>query len=395
MLNEGEFRRISEKYKTPVYVFDADEAIERVIAAKELLNSSHSEKKTGLCYSIKANPFLVPVLKDVADKFEVCSPGELSICKYHKIEGDMIIYSGVHKEEEDIREAVEYGAGIITAESVRHYELLDKVLKGMKKKAKLILRLSAKSQFGMSLDDLKEVIRLNRDNENIEIAGIHYFTGTQRTKIRHQVEELTMLKEVIGELRKESDLKLPYLEYGPGLPYPYFENDDHSDTLAPLKELTPCLKEISEICELTVEMGRFLASSCGYYLTKVVDKKSSHGRNWCIVDGGIHHLNYLGQMMGMKIPVIKLYSQEDTDSREKSEWAICGSLCTTNDILVREYSMKEPLLNDLMVFCNTGAYSVTEAMGLFLSRTLPGIVIYKSGDTYLARDFMDTWKINI
>ncbi|MCR4923873.1 MAG: alanine racemase [Lachnospiraceae bacterium] len=392
MMKDDQLRQIAEKYSTPSFVFDGEEAGARAEEIKKILKSSG--KKVKLCYSIKANPFLIPLLMDFVDMFEVCSPGELEICRHYRVPGEMIIYSGVHKELKDISEAIKYGAKLITAESVRHYDLINAALQRLGKKADIILRLSAKSQFGMSPEDIDLVIKKNLSDKKINILGIHYFTGTQRTKLKHQKEEIGMLADYIKKLRASSGLSLPLLEYGPGLPFPYFEGEDHSDTLAPLKELNPHLDMLSGISELTVEMGRFLASSCGYYLTKVVDKKSSFGRNWCIVDGGIHHVNYFGQMLGMKIPKMRILPYNEGIQKNIGKWAVCGSLCTTNDVLVRECDMQEPMLNDLMVLCNIGAYSVTEGINLFLSRSMPRVLIRDHDEIRLVRNFVETWRVN-
>ena len=106
-------------------------------------------------------------------------------------------------------------------------------------------------------------------------------------------------------------------------------------------------------------------------------------------------MNYLGQMMGMKIPIIThLRDGEPVDDSTGDNYCICGSLCTTNDILVRSMPLKDPKIGDVLVFANIGAYSVTEAMGLFLSRTLPRIVTVRGGETRLVRDYLETWEIN-
>lgn len=390
--------KISEaikEYPTPLFLFDTDELRKRVVQIKEILNKG----SIGLCYSIKANPFLIPYLTDLVDKLEVCSPGELSICMHYGVDPNMIIYSGVHKEEEDITEAISFGAGIITAESVRHYEMIRSVSFYLKKEVNVILRLSSKSQFGMSLEDIEYILKENKENEYINIEGIHYFVGTQRTKLKHQREELLMLKEVFLKLRSEYDIKLPMFEYGPGLAYPYFTDEDRSDTLKPLKELAEDLYETAGFSELTVEMGRFLASSCGYYVSKICDVKKSHDNNWCILDGGINHLNYLGQMMGMKAPVIiTLQNDDDKKLNNTSEYeenqTLCGSLCTTNDVILRSFKGKKLEIGDTLIFCNAGAYTITEGLNLFLSRNMPVVLVYRDGIITCARDTMETWKLN-
>ena len=209
------------------------------------------------------------------------------------------------KEEEDTKEAIEYGCAILTAESVRQFELIRKTASLLGRKVNVLLRLSSGNQFGMSLEDIKML--LDDPVPEISIIGLHYFAGTQRKILKKQQAELARLTEVIIELREKFDTDLPMLEYGPGLPFLYFTDEDFSDTLLPLKTISDDLKKTAGCCALSVEMGRFLASSCGYYITKIGDLKSSSEANWCITDGGINHVNYLGQMMGMKTPVRRRY----------------------------------------------------------------------------------------
>ncbi len=397
MIKKETFLKIIEEHPTPLFVFDVDELRERTGNIRDILNSG--EKEIGLCYSIKANPFLIPYISDLVDKFEVCSPGELAICEAYKVDPDKIIYSGVHKEAEDIEEAIRYGSAILTAESVRHYEMIRDVAQGLGKKISLILRITSKNQFGMSLEDAKKILDMSRDNGFISVDGIHYFAGTQRVKLKHQIQELSMLKDIINDLRTGYGLGLEIFEYGPGLAFPYFEGDDFSDTLRPLRELSGELAEMAKETDMTVEMGRFLASSCGYYLTEVRDVKVSYDNTWCILDGGINHVNYLGQMMGMKTPVIITLLNEDerqlnNTSAQTESQVLCGSLCTTNDVLVRNYKGERLTIGDVLVFCNTGAYSVTEGLNLFLSRDMPVVLIHKDGIILKVRDVHNTWKLN-
>ena len=95
--------------------------------------------------------------------------------------------------------------------------------------------------------------------------------------------------------------------------------------------------------------------------------------------------------MGMNIPVTQHITEKEVDEKD---WCVCGSLCSTNDILIRKY---EKGLNegDLIVFENIGAYSVTEGIYLFLSRTLPCIILRnKAYDYVVARPFQESSLLN-
>ena len=52
-------------------------------------------------------------------------------------------------------------------------------------------------------------------------------------------------------------------------------------------------------------------------------------------------------------------------------------------------------LDDLLVFSDIGAYSVTEGIYLFLGRDMPKIIMYNNGQTRLVRNTVNTWKINM
>ena len=402
-------KEIAGKYGTPSFLFDEKALKMRLRAFKEIVGD-----KVSLCFSIKANPFLIPAMLEVTERLEVCSPGELDICKNLGVEPERIVYSGVNKTEENVRDAAEYGAGIYTAESLKHVLLLNNEGRRMGKAFPVLLRLNAGSQFGMSKEDLFKVLEKRDSLDGIEIKGIHYFVGTQRKKLTQQQKELTMLKDLYDEIENTFGVRLEKLEYGPGLPVPYFDTEDFSDTLAPVKEISKALRETATWCDLTVEMGRFFTSECGYYLTKVMDIKSGEDTNYCILDGGMNHLTYLGQIMGMKIPVIhkiEAENREDIDVEINNtfgeaelcgnledgaaDYALCGSLCTTADVIVRQIRLQDLKIGDILAFCNVGAYSVTEGIYLFLSRTMPRILLAKEdGSIVVARDFTESSVLN-
>lgn len=387
-MNTAELKKIAADYQTPCFVFDTEALQNRMKKIREIVG-----ERVHLCYSIKANPFLIPTMLKCVEKLEVCSPGELSICQRLGVKSESIIYSGVSKREVDVEEALLYGAAVYTAESLNQLKRLNEEALKQHTTIAVILRLSSGNQFGMSKEDLCYGIGHRNDYEGVRIEGIHYFAGTQRKKLKEQLGELEMLEALFAELKENYGFEVQKLEYGPGLFVPYFSNEDFSDTLRPLKELAFALQRLAEKVDLTVEMGRFFVAECGCYLTKIVDQKQNGDTNYAIVDGGMNHLNYLGQMMGMKVPVITHLKQSQRSGEES--WCLCGSLCTTADIVVRQASFDGLCEGDFLVFSNTGAYTVTEGIYLFLSRTMPRIVLrHGKQQTTLVRDFYETYELN-
>jgi diaminopimelate decarboxylase len=125
----------------------------------------------------------------------------------------------------------------------------------------------------------------------------------------------------------------------------------------------------------------------------VVDTKTNKGQNYAILDGGMNHLVYFGQTMAMKVPHYQLLPvRENSDPQP---WNLCGSLCTTNDLIVKQLPVSNLQKGDVFAFENTGAYCMTEGISLFLSRDLPSVVLVKAdGTAQLVRQQVSTYPLN-
>lgn len=401
--------------QTPYYIFDTDEFAKRAAMIRAALDCKGG-RRIPLCFSIKANPFLLHRLPEGLDHVEVCSPGELEICIALGVKPESIIYSGVMKEKCDIERAVSYGAGILTCESIRHAALISEVMleciqegaheaEFAETKAHVILRLTSGNQFGMSLEDIEYIISHPDEFKGIAVMGIHYYSGTQKS-LRKINKDLEKIKSALTMLKDKYSFEPQLVEYGPGLCVEYFEEDWQEKEKQSLDEAAEVLREFAEEYPLGIEMGRFLAASCGKYYTQVKDLKSTGDANYAILDGGINHLNYFGQRMAMQVPPIKVYGGEVSENEEKpgveltqmpdADYTLCGSLCTVADVLVREVKLKKLEIGDILEFAHCGAYSVTEAPALFLSRQLPAIYAYSKGCGYeCLREHIPAAEINL
>ena len=145
---------------------------------------------------------------------------------------------------------------------------------------------------------------------------------------------------------------------------------------------------------IILELGRSIVASCGKYYTHIVDIKQNKNQNYVIVDGGMHHLVYFGQQMAMKRPFFSVIGK-DSISEEKL-WTVCGSLCSMNDIVVKQVCLADISIGDVLCFDNTGAYCMTEGISLFLTRDLPAVYIKKeNGDIFCVRKTFETKELNI
>ena len=356
-------------YNTPCYIFDLDVFISRIRRMEQILG-----KQVNIYYAMKANPFLTAAAAQAAGGLEVCSPGEYAICRRARVPAQKIVLSGVNKEESHIRSVMaEQGAGTYTAESLNQLRLLEACAGAAGRTGvRVLLRLTSGNQFGMDEEDILASIR-NRDSyPHLDLDFV----------------------------REHLDFEFRELEYGPGFQIPYFEGQEQADEEILLQEFKKALDSLNFKGIIFLEAGRFLAAPCGSYLTRVADVKRSQGQNYCIVDGGINHVNYYGQTMAMKVPAYRYIPQDNPARPPASQtsgdrWTVCGSLCTSGDILVKNLPLDGLMTGDLLVFDRIGAYSVTEGIYLFLSRKLPVVLTCtQEHGLSLVRDALPTDILN-
>ena len=373
---------------TAYYLFDYGVFQKRIAYVQSLLGD-----KIQLAYAIKANPFLVEGALGHVARLEICSPGESHICDKLGVDPRVTVISGINKTPSFIENLVANTDGrIYTVESMTQFALLDSLSRKYGKNLKILLRLTNDSQFGINEEEIETLVRDREQYENLEFLGIQFFSGTQKTSLKKLRREILHLDALLGTLEETYGYRASELEYGPGFPVSYFGEDLEEEPL--ITGLRQLLEEMTWQGEITLELGRSLAASCGTYYTHVADKKTNHGQNYLILDGGMHQMVYFGQYMGMKLPKVTLCGKEDQPPT--AQWNLCGSLCSMNDILVKALPLPEVEIGDTLCFFNTGAYCVTEGMALFLSRDLPAVFIKTpDGKLLCARETVETYPLNM
>lgn len=394
---------------TPAYVFDLDVLRDRLKMIKDTLG-----EEIGICYAMKANPFVVGDIDEVVDRYEVCSPGEFKICEKAEVPMEKVVLSGVYKEAVDTKRIVAaYKDDILyTAESVNQFHLVNDAAVENDIVVNMILRITTGNQFGIDEVELCEIIADRAKYKGVNIVGIQHFSGTQRKNLKIYKEELNYCDSLIKKLKEDYEFEAEELEFGTGFFFEYFQpkakkgeaemsqeeseaNARREDVIL-LEEFSKLLSEMEFSGRITLEIGRFIVASCGRYYTSIVDKKHNCDIDFCIVDGGIHQLNYFGQMMAMKKPWYRqLKSNGEIYMGGSDNANVCGSLCTINDNLVKGMPLTNPQLQDILEFKNSGAYSMTETAALFLSRDLPKVFLYeKEKGLKIMRDRVEAFELN-
>lgn len=375
---------------TAFYVFDICKLKERVNYLRSMLPESVS-----LCYAVKANTFIIePLIGDI-DRFEICSPGEATICKELGVPDEQMVISGVYKTPSVIEALVSSSQKehIYTVESISQFCLLHKLSVEYNRTLRVLLRLTNDSQFGINESEIIDIISRRDEYPTIDFIGIQYFSGTQKTSLKKLKREVCHLDELLIKLETEYGYKAKELEYGPGFPVSYFESDsiDEEELLTGFADL---INNMQTKLPVALELGRSIAASCGSYYTHIVDIKRNKEQNYALIDGGMHHIVYYGQHMAMKIPFFKVVGKENNEATDV--WNICGSLCSMNDIVTKQAPLPDIEIGDVICFENTGAYCAIEGISLFLSRELPAVYLHYGDEKYeCVRRSFETSNFNL
>ena len=372
----------SKLIKTPFFLLKEDKFKNNIAFLKKELKGQFL-----VCFSIKANPWYASAAAEYADYVEVCSPGEWELCRKQGISANKIIVGGVYKSELELKELVKSRPHRISIESMLQLEQIEKHASASGIQANILLRISSGNQFGMEPEQVIEILNHKDKFPSLCIKGIHYYSGTQKRQIS-EIEKDIALLESIGNQTKDNFTEI---EYGPGLGVPQFENHTSEEYNMLLSELINRLKTLAGRFQITLECGRLLAADTGIYITEIVDQKTNYNRTYYIVDGGMHHLQYNGQIKGQFLPFI--YTGDKTT--ETKEVADFGAMCTANDLYSRSDSLPEKKIGERIVFLNAGAYCVTEGICLFLSRDLPGIVMNRQQELIVLRDVIASYSFNM
>ena len=350
-------------------------------------------ERVELCYAVKANTFIIGEFIGKIGRFEVCSPGEAEICTALGVDDKDMVISGVYKTPSVIEKMVaEHDGRIYTVESLTQFEMLRSLSEKYDRILPVLLRLTNDSQFGMDSGEIKNIIAERSKYKNLDIHGLQFFSGTQKTSIKKLKREVCKLDELLTLLREEYCFESKELEYGSGFPVAYFEGED-TDEEELLNGFSDIIDSMQNKVKIVLELGRSMAACCGSYYTHIVDIKHNKGQNYILIDGGMHHLVYFGQHMAMKQPIFSVCGKENKPNT--AEWNICGSLCSMNDIVAKQVPLPDVSIGDLLCFENTGAYCMTECISLFLSREIPAVYLKKADEYQLVRKSFETSALNM
>ncbi|WP_421838946.1 pyridoxal-dependent decarboxylase, exosortase A system-associated [Novosphingobium sp.] len=364
---------------SPLFVYDAALITARVAALRAVLPD-----RLGLHYAMKANPY-VPVLRHMAglvDGFDIASGGELLMAEAAGLPPERISFAGPGKRDADLEAAIARGV-TLNLESAREAERALAIGERLGRAPRLAIRVNPDFDLkgsGMKMGggakpfgvDAAGVPALARRiiAAGAEWRGFHIYAGSQTLDASAIAEMQAATLALAARLAEAGGATLPACNLGGGFGIPYFPGDAALDLAAVGAALGAQFDDLPEVLAETafcIELGRYLVGEAGVYLTRIIDRKESHGEVFLVTDGGLHHQLAASGNFGT---VVRRNYPSAIATRfgapVEEEASIVGCLCTPLDRLADKGGFPRAEEGDLVaVFC-AGAYGASASPVHFL-----------------------------
>jgi hypothetical protein len=118
------------------------------------------------------------------------------------------------------------------------------------------------------------------------------------------------------------------------------------------RELTPILRQFHDASavkrKVVFELGRFLTADAGIYVTRVISSKESRGKNFFMVDGGLHHHLAAAGSFGAAFRANFLQRNLSRPDAPAVKCSIAGPSCNPTDLLGIDVELPKPEVGDLI-----------------------------------------------
>ena len=383
-----EVEKIMKKYPTPLYIYSENQILTQYFDFFD--TAKHFDINSPLvCFALKSNPnpALLKSLFKAGAGADIVSGGELQRALECGCPGDRIVFSGVGKTEEEIKEGIKSNIYSFNVESFEELEMINDLAKKAKKIARVALRINPKvnakthkyistgyktHKFGLLTEDVAKFLKKKNKLTNVSLVGLSVHIGSQLTDFKATKKAI----QELFELALLAPKTLEFVDVGGGLGVNYERKDDstfltqYMETVASV--VNAYKKKFDFSPRIVFEPGRFISASSGILLTKVIRTKKSADHNFAIVDGGMNDFvrTSLYQAYHHIVPV-------KIKGGKKKNFDIVGPICETADSFASNYPIQNLVAGDLIAVLDVGAYGHSMSSTYNMRRRPTEVIIKK------------------
>jgi diaminopimelate decarboxylase len=372
-------RRIAEAVGTPFYLY-SHATLGHHFRTFDAAFAGHPHL---ICFAVKSNSNLaiLRLMINLGAGVDIVSGGELFRSLQAGVDPMKVVYSGVGKKEDEIRQAIKAGILMFNIESSQELGEISRLAGRLRAKARIALRINPdidpqthpyistglkRNKFGIDIEQALRDYRRARELPNIEVVGVACHIGSQITELGPFLEAVQRLKELIQKLELEG-IRIRYLDLGGGLGITY----DQETPPHPKDYGAALVKELQGLdCTLILEPGRVLVGNAGILIARVNYTKDTEARHFIIVDAGMNDLarpSLYGSYHAVW-PVVEKDRPEVTAS-------LVGPICESGDFLAKDRPMPAFAPGELVAVMSAGAYGFSMSSNYNSRPRIPEILV--------------------
>ncbi|GKS56873.1 diaminopimelate decarboxylase [Nitrospira sp.] len=382
--------RIAKEVGTPYYVYSHASLLRQYRAYDQAFEGIPHI----IAFAMKANSNLA-VLRLMAREgsgVDIVSGGELFRALRAGVPSRKVVFAGVGKGPDEIRDALKADILMFNVESAAELHTINDVAAGLGCRARVALRINPdidpkthpyistglkKSKFGIAADRALDEFKLATSLPHIEVVGVHKHIGSQLTEVTPFVEALKKIL-LLAESVRAQGTHMQYINIGGGLGITYAdEKPPKPKDLA--AAIVPLIRETN--CTLIMEPGRNIVGNAGALVTKVLYEKQGEAKRFLIIDAAMNDLlrpSLYGAYHEIK-PVHQQFAQGASQTVD-----VVGPVCESGDFLAKDRAMTAVPAGELLAVLSAGAYGFVMASN-YNSRPRVAEVLVKGNEVHVIR----------
>ncbi len=386
---------MAERFQTPLYVYSADQMIERLgLFQQALANRRHL-----VCYAVKANSALA-ILKVLAEHgagFDIVSGGELARLQAAAPEAvGRVVFSGAGKTIDEIDQALEAGILAFNVESEAELGLLASRAARRKRKARFSLRVNPdvfaethpyistglrEHKFGIDIRQARRIYVEAARSRWLAAHGVSVHIGSQIRSAEPFGAAVARVAKLVRELEKDG-IRLKTVDAGGGLGINYHLGEGESfDAQSVVGEYARAVENALTGLDVTLllEPGRFLVAQAGVLLARVLYVKRNGKKTFVVTDAAMNDLirPALYEAFHQIVPVAPRPGRA-------APVDIVGPVCETGDFFARDRKFQPVEPGDLVAILDAGAYGMAQSSN-YNTRPRPAEVLVRGAELKLIR----------
>ena len=352
---------IASAVGTPCYVYSASAIREQYRQLRDAMGKLDAR----LHYSVKANSSIaiLALLRELGAGLDIVSGGELFRALKAGYSGRDIVFSGVGKTRREMEEALKAQVLLFNVESEQELTVLDSVANRLGVIAPVALRVNPEvlvdtphpytrtgekgMKFGIPFDEALAVAKVAVKLKNVSLRGLDMHVGSQISQFAPYEVGVQRLLHLRGEIERDTQIRLEYLDIGGGLAVTY--DEERSVDVGQFGKAIGALVGGSGL-KIILEPGRFLVGNAGVLLTRVLYRKRSGGKEFIIADAGMTDL--------LRPSHYNAYHRIDAvkPSGRTTVADAVGPIGESGDFLALDRQIDDAQPGDLLAVQSTGAY---------------------------------------